>query len=191
MKKFFKQFRNSKGFVWSPEFGATIISIIVLVAIPTTLYLTFKSQDVRQQASSNVHGAVISIDPQSGVYSVGQNFAVTLLIDGGVEKLSGARATVGVSPNLVVNSLTLTQKDAGGCGFNYVNPDTKPTINNLSFYGILTDTYLSSCSLYTVILTPLSAGNASVFITEGDVLSNTNGKSIFKEAKNANFVITP
>lgn len=187
MKKFF----NSKGFVWSPEFGATIISVLVLVAIPTTLYLTHKSQDTRQQASGNVRGAVISIDPQSGVYSVGQKFAARVVIDGGMENLSGARATIGVSPNLAIDSLTLTTSNANGCNFIFTNPMQKPNAQNLSFSGILTDTNMHTCSLYTVVLTALSTGNASIYISDADVLSAAKGQSIFKEAKNANFVITP
>lgn len=190
MKKFFR-FKNSKGFVWSPELGATIISILVLVAIPTTLYLSFQRQDTRQQASSNVRGAVIRIDPQSGVYSVGQKFAARVLIDGGIEKFSGAKANIGVSSNLTVSSVSITQKKAGGCDFLFTNPNLKPTIKSLSFYGILTETNISSCSLYTMVLTANSPGNASIYITNADVLSDTNGKTIFKEAKNAEFVITP
>lgn len=184
-------FKNSKGFVWSPELGATIISVLVLVAIPTTLYLSSQRQDTRQQASSNVRGAVISIDPESGVYSVGQTFAARVLIDGGVEKFSGAKASIGVSPNLTVNSVIITPADAGGCNFVFTNPELKPTTKHLSFYGILTDATSSSCSLYTMTLTPKTAGNASIYITSGDVLSDTNGNTIFKEAKNANFTITP
>lgn len=186
-----KRFKSSKGFVWSPEFGATIISVLVLIAIPTTLYLTHKSQDTRQQASGNVSSAIISIDPQSGVYSVGQKFAANVLIHGGVEDFSGAKASIGITSNLTVDSLTLTTSSANGCNFIFTNPMQKPSIKSLSFYGILTDTNVRSCTLYTIILTATSPGNASIYINDADVLSGKNGQSIFKEAKNANFIITP
>lgn len=177
------------GIVWSPGLGATIITMLILVAIPVTLLLTNTRQDTQQQASSGSKSATIAIDPTSGSYTVGQKFAVSLLVTGGVEKFNSARATIGVSQNLAIESLSLTPKTTGGCGFTFTDLTTSPTIENPSFGGILPNGPIESCNLYTLTMSATAPGNASVFITNGSVTSS-NSLEILQETKDAIYTIT-
>ncbi|MBP7832760.1 MAG: hypothetical protein KA035_03245 [Candidatus Levybacteria bacterium] len=185
------KFWNSKGFVWSPELGATIITVLVLVAIPTTLFLTQSRQDTRQQASGNAQTATISVDPPSGVYSVGQKFAVTLSVNGASQEFSSAKATVGTSSQLSIDSVTLTPVSAGGCNFSFTNPDTTPNSMNPSFYGILPNGNKTECTLYTIILTAVEAGQGSVYINDASIFNNTGSVNILGKTIPGVYTITP
>lgn len=177
------------GIVWSPGLGATIITMLILVAIPVTLLLTNTKQDTQQHASSGSQNAMIEVDPTSGTYSVGQKFAISILVSGGLEKFNSAKATIGVSPNLSVESLAITPEAAGGCEFTFTDPSTKPDDENLSFYGILPNGPIASCNLYTLTLSATAPGTASVFITNGSVTS-PNNLEILQETKDATYTIT-
>ena len=182
---------NSKGFVWSPELGATIITVLVLVAIPTTIFLTQNRQDTRQQASGNTQNATISVDPQSGFYSVGQKFAASIIIQGGSQKFSAARATVGTTPELSIESLSITPKHAGGCDFSFTQPTLTPNETNPSFYGILNSEGVESCTVYTLTLRAVKQGQGTIFINNAEVLSSLNASNILQNTNSATYTITP
>ncbi len=182
---------NSNGFVWSPELGATIITVMVLVAIPTTLFLTQARQDTRQQASGNTQSATISADPQSGVYSVGQKFGATIIIDSGTQEFSAAKATIGVSSELAIDTLTITPEIANGCEFTFTDPSLTPNASNPSFYGILPNGNKTKCTVYTLTLTAIKPGQGTIFINDASVLSGTGNVNILNKVNTATFTVTP
>ncbi len=185
------KFWNSRGFVWSPELGATIITVMVLVAIPTTLFLTQTRQDTRQQASGNTQSATLSIDPVSGVYSVGKKFGATLIVNGGNQEFSAVKATVGTSPELAIDTLTITPETAQGCEFTFTDTTLTPNATNPSFYGILPAGNKTSCTVYTLTLTALKEGQGVIFINDASVMSGTGDINILNKTTQATYTITP
>ncbi len=181
---------NSRGFVWSPELGATIITVLVLVAIPTTLFLTQSRQDTRQQASGDAQRATISVDPSTGIYSVGQKFAAAVIVSGGMQEFSAAKATVGVSSELVINSLTVNSGPQE-CGFSFTDPSLTPNASNPSFYGILPNGNKTECTVYTLTLTAVKPGQGVVFINDASVMSGTSAANILSKTNSATYTITP
>lgn len=178
-----------KGFVWSPEFGATIITVMVLVALPVTFFVLSKPQDVRQQAETVNPTAEIVISPQSGSFVQGQQFSVNLAVNGGSQNFNSAKADVSVSNNLSIQSLYLIPVESGGCNLTFVDANSSPTYQNPSFNGILTSGSSASCTLYTLVLKTNTSGTASVSITNASVKSFPNGDEIFKSSQNGTYFI--
>ncbi len=179
------------GFVWSPEFGATIISILVLIAIPVTVLLTSKQQDIRQRASNVNKTAVISISPSTGTFKINQEFSVNLEVNGGSQALDSVKANVAVSPNLKIISLSVTPSSSNGCSFTFPNEQNAPSINNPSFEGILPTTPTTSCTLYTMTLLPTTTGEASITISNAEATSpNSANENVIENVMGASLTIT-
>ena len=178
-----------KGFVWSPEFGATIITVMVLVALPVTFLVLSRPQDVRQQAESVNPTAEIVISPSSGSFVTNQQFSVNLTLSGGGQSFNQAKADVSVSDNLSVQSLYHTSTENGGCNFTFVDVSSSPTYLNPSFNGILTSGSSTTCTLYTMVLKANEPGTASINVVNASVKSFTNGDEIFKSSQNGAYTI--
>lgn len=122
-------------------------------------------------------GGVISQSPQTGNYSVGQVFSVSTKIDGGGSPFNAAKATVNLSANLAVNDLTL-----GDCGFAFVKTPTK---DNPSFTGVILGGSTNNCTLYTLNVRALSAGNASVSFSDASIKSYPRANEILSSAQSS------
>ncbi len=179
------------GFVWSPEFGATIISVLVLIAIPVTVLLTSKQQDVRQRASSVNKTAVISVSPSTGSFKTNEEFSVNVEVNGGTQALDSVKANIAVSPNLKIVSLSVTPASSGGCSFTFPNEQNAPSINNPSFEGILPTSPISRCTLYTMTLMPNTVGEASITVSKAEATSpNSGSENVIENVIGATFTIT-
>lgn len=188
---FSRKLKRSEGFVWSSQFGATIITVFMFLVIPVTLFLVYKEQDVRQRASSGTQTATISVDPPSGTYNVGQKFAVSVFVNGGNEDFTAARTTVAVSDNLTVESLSLTPVSAGGCNFTFADPYQTPTTDNPSFYGLLPEITSNICSVYTLTLRANAPGTGLITLSEGSVTSAGDSKEILLNTQSGSYLISP
>lgn len=178
------------GFVWSPEFGATIISVLVLIAIPVTVLLTSKQQDIRQHASSVNKTAVVSVSPSSGSYKVNEEFSVNVEVDGGSQSLDSVKANVAVSPNLKITSLSVIPATSGGCSFTFPNEQNAPSTSNPSFEGILPTSPITRCTLYTMTILPNTAGEASITISNAQATSpNFANENVIQSVTGATFTI--
>lgn len=178
-----------KGFVWSPEFGATIITVLVLVALPVTFLVLSKPQDVRQQAETVNPTAEMTISPSSGSYVQGEQFSVNLMINGGGQNFNQAKADVSVSTNLSIQSLYLTPPESNGCNFTFVDVTSSPTYQNPSFNGVLTAGSSSTCTLYTMVLKANGPGTAFINVVNAQVKLFSNGDEIFKSSQNGIYTI--
>lgn len=160
-----------KSFVWSPEFGTVIITMLLLFAIPATIFMFSKPQDIRQRASSLSRTATINMVPSIAVYKLNEIFSVNLVIDGGGQAFDSAQAIVKVTNNLEVLSLNMMSPNTGGCNFTFSNSDATPTLQNLSFNGMLPNNYSSKCTLYTLTLKGINTGVGKVDISNASVKS--------------------
>lgn len=141
------------------------------------LFSFFSSQKLYAQ------GAVISISPQTGSYSSGNNFNASVIIDGGGTAFNAAKATVVISQNLSVQNLVL-----GDCDFAYVKT---PEQASPSFAGVILGGSSKKCTVYTLTLKGVSSGNASVFLSNASVKSYQGASEILLSLQNGSYTINP
>lgn len=122
----------------------------------------------------------ITTSPASSNESVGVPFSVDVGISG--TEFNAASATVIVSPNLTINSISNSHQT---CDFSYT---TTPTMFDPSFAGTLSDTS-SGCIAYTFILTPTSAGTGHITFLNAQVLAARDGSNILTGVQNGSFTI--
>jgi hypothetical protein len=150
------------------ETSSLFITLFLVVALPVTVFLVLRPQDIRQRAAAN-KTATISIIPSSGTYAPGQDFTLSLVIDGGGQTFNAAQATVSVSSNLSIQSLTITPQGSGGCNFTFVKTNKTPSASNPSFAGGILQGFSNLCTLYTMVVRGTSNGPASVTIGQSSV----------------------
>src|SRR3989344_4857772 len=109
-----KQLKNA---FYSPYFIPGILLAIAVITIPIITLVSSKPQDVRQRAAAPNKTATINANPSSANITVGQLFNVDVVIDGGGQVFNAAQATIAVSSNLLIQSLTVTNPSSGGCNF--------------------------------------------------------------------------
>lgn len=177
------------GFIWSPEFGATIISVLLLFAIPVTILLNSKQQDLQQHASGISRTAIFSVDPSTGTFRVGHDFTANLIIDGGSQTVDSARAHVSVSSNLTVMSTVITPVSQGGCGFTFADDADKPSVLDLSFKALLPTNTTYHCTLYSITLRPTAAGMARISLSDGEATTSTGTGDILERMEDASYTV--
>ncbi|MGE5041804.1 MAG: hypothetical protein ACM3IJ_02785 [Candidatus Levyibacteriota bacterium] len=177
------------GFVWSPEFGATIISVLLLFAIPVTILLNSKQQDLQQHASGISKTAVFSVNPPTGTFRVGHEMTVNLLIDGGSQSVDSAKAHVTVSDNLSITSISLTPASQGGCGFIFADDTDKPSIVNPSFNALLPSSTTYHCTLYSMTVMPTAEGTARISLSDAQASTSSGSGDILEHTEDAMYTI--
>ena len=124
-------------------------------------------------------GGSISVNPQSGSHEVGNIFSVRITINGGGSPFNAAKATVLTSQTLSVNDLVI-----GDCDFAFVKT---PTINNLSFAGVLLGSSTQSCTLYNLKIQAINPGAAYVLLTDASIKSYSGAQELLSTAQNGNY----
>jgi hypothetical protein len=122
----------------------------------------------------------ISVEPLKGNFDNQQVFSADIRIDGGGVAFNASKASVAVSPNLRVESITL-----GNCGFAFVRT---PSTASLSYAGVILGGSKTSCTVYTMKLKVLSQGSGYVFISDGAVKSYKGAEEILSSIKNSSYV---
>jgi hypothetical protein len=128
--------------------------------------------------------------PASGSYAVGTDFEVYVVLSA-AQQFSAASASVSVSSNLQVVSLTPPPAMFGPCAFETFGSYTQtPTAASPSFAARYNSgAAASSCTLYKLTLRGLSAGTATLTIGGGSMLA-VNGSQIFQTATGSSFTLT-
>lgn len=184
--------RKYKNFNNPIKFGSSIITLILILALPITILMVRQQQDVRQQAAPPAtKTATININPSTLTVPVGGQFTVSLVIDGGGQEFNASQAKVTVSNNMSINSLTITPSGSGGCNFTFANANKTPKVSNPSFAGAILKGLSANCTLYTMVLQTVSSGTATIDISKASVKLQSNSGEIFLSAQNGIYNIIP
>lgn len=180
-----------KNLAASRLFIPTVIVLLVIGTIPVIRFLSSGTLDIRQRAAQGTPTASISINPQSGNYSVGQQLTVSLVIDGGGQAFNAAQADIEVSNNLSIQSLNLTQQGVGGCNFTFVNQRKTPSISDMSFAGAILNSSSNNCTLFTATLQVTGEGIGTITLNRGSVKSYSGAKDILLTANSGTYQLGP
>jgi len=162
--------------------------ITMLLIIIATPYIAGELLSLIQQAAS-VRTATINTSPSSGTFFVNQEFTVDLVIDGGGETFNAAQATVAVSGNLSVKSLTITPTSLGGCNFAFANLRKTPTAIDPSFAGAILNGSSLHCILYTLTLQATTQEAGTITLKSGSVKSYVNHNEILLSMQDGSYSI--
>ncbi len=122
----------------------------------------------------------IELTPATGSY--GAPFAVSLVIDGHGDVFNAAQATVAVSKSLRINDLVL-----GDCNFSFMHT---PSIANPSFEGAILGGSAKKCTVYTLSLSPLAKGNATITISKATVRRYGDAVEVLSTTQNGSYTLT-
>lgn len=129
--------------------------------------------------------AQILVSPSSATVQVDQSFTIDVKVSGGGETFNAAQATVSVSSNLAVTSLSAP--DSNACNFFYTKT---PTTSNPSFAGGIINTSSNECNVYKLTLTPVAVGTGTITITNASIKSYEDNSEILEEVGNGSYTIT-
>ncbi|MEK7571943.1 MAG: dockerin type I domain-containing protein [Patescibacteria group bacterium] len=127
---------------------------------------------------------VILASPSTGTKTVGSPFTVNVSVAGD-EAFNAARATVEVSENLTVNSISNPTSNA--CNLHYT---TTPTKENPSFAGGIFGDSSEDCTVYSMVVTPNAEGTGTITFTNGSVKAYDDNGELLTGATNASFTLT-
>lgn len=130
--------------------------------------------------NSYAASGTISVVPASGTYQKGQIFTAAIKVDGGGTKFNAAKASVAVSQNLSVQSVTL-----GDCDFAFVNT---PSIGSLAFAGVILGGSTDNCTVYTMNLKATNSGTGFVFLSDGSIRSYKGAEELLSKMNNSSYV---
>ncbi len=139
--------------------------------------------------AANNKTATISAIPAAATYQIGQTFVVNIVIDGGGQAFNAAQASVAVSSNLTVQSLSINPPSSSGCNFTFVNTKNTPSIADPSFAGAILNGSSTSCILYSLTLQANTAGVGTVTLTKGSVKAYINNGEIILSTQNGTYPI--
>ncbi len=172
------------------EIGAfrSIVTLFLVLAFPVILYMLFTRQNIRQEAATS-KTATMKIDPPSAIYSVGQQFVVNLVIDGGGQAFNAAQANISVSPNLTIKTLDITPSP-NGCNFTFVKTNRTPTITDPSFAGGILNGSSVHCTLYSMLLEANAIGTGTISFSKASVKAYANNAEILLSADGGTYTIS-
>jgi hypothetical protein len=131
--------------------------------------------------TSGTKTATIATSPSSGTLTVNAPTTIAVTVNGGGQAFNAAQATVTVSSNLSVTGLT-----NGSCNFTYTQT---PITANPSFAGAILSTSSTSCTAYTLNVTPTAGGTGTITFTNASVKAYADNSEIFSAAINGSYTI--
>jgi hypothetical protein len=168
--------------------GGLIVSVLLIGAVFSLNTLIKNQQDLRQRAAPTGNKtATMTVTPTSGNFNIGQQFSVNFVIDGGGQAFNAAKATINVSPNLAVQSLTIVPQASGGCNFTFLNTNKTPKVSDPSFTGAILNGSSTSCTVFTMTLAAQTAGTGTITITNPSVKAYADSSEILLSTQNGNY----
>jgi hypothetical protein len=140
-------------------------------------FFLFFIYNIQEVSAAN---ATMVFSPGTG--SFGKEFTVNLVVDGHGDKFNAAQATVTLSSNLKIQNLVL-----GDCNFSYLKT---PSIQNPSFSGVILSAGSTNCTVYTLTLTPVAKGKASILLSKASVKRYGDAAEILSLTNNATYTLT-
>lgn len=173
----------------SPFFIPVTVALLVIISIIVAYFLLSKQQEIRSRAAGSPT-ATIQATPASGTFSVGQQFTVNVVINGGGQTFNAAESAVTVSSNLTVQSLSLVSPSSGGCNFTFVNQASTPSVANPSFAGAILNGSASQCTLYTLTLQANALGTGTITFANSSVKAYVDASEILSSVTNGSYSIS-
>ncbi len=124
----------------------------------------------------------ITLSPQTGNYTNGQTFNISIGIDGGGTPFNAAKATVAISKELSVQDLTI-----GNCDFAFVKT---PTQTDPSFAGVILGGSSKACTVYELELKAISSGTASITLVDTAATTYKGAEKILLSVGYGRYTIT-
>jgi len=140
--------------------------------------------DVSSSPTPPTSGVKIAANPASSNVSVGMPFNVDVTVGDGSQAFNAAQATVTVSSNLSITGIHNATSNA--CNFQY---SKQPIPSDPSFAGAIFGGSSTSCTAYTMTLTPTSPGTGTVTFTNGAVKAYSDSSEILSGVQNGSFTI--
>lgn len=128
----------------------------------------------------------IVASPSSSAVTVATPFAVDVNVNDNINPFNAVQATVNVSSNLSITGLTTA--GSNNCNLHYMQA---PTVSNPSFSGAIFGSSATNCKVYTLTLTPTSAGTGTITFTNASVKSYADNSEILSGVQNGSFTINP
>ena len=127
----------------------------------------------------------IGAAPASASAVVGDPFSIDVVIDGGGQEFNAAEATVTVSANLSVTGISTPATNP--CNFVYTD---SPATTDPSFAGAMLGTSSTQCTVYTLNITPLSAGTGTITFTNASVKAYSDNSEILSYVIDGSYTLT-
>jgi hypothetical protein len=137
-----------------------------------------------QESQALLQTATINTFPASASVTVGTPVTVNVVVDGGGQAFNAAQATVAGSPNLAITSLSAPATNP--CNFTYMQT---PTRANPSFAGAILASSSTTCTVYTLTLTPLSAGTGTITLSNASVKAYSDSGEILQGVQNGTYTL--
>ena len=133
----------------------------------------------------NINNPVsISVSPASANVSIGTPFTVDITATSGDQAFNAAQASVNVSSNFAITSLTHPSSNA--CGFTYTQA---PTTSDPSFAGAIFGSSKTSCTVYRLTLVPTASGTGTVRIVNASLKAYSDGAELHPSVQHGSYTI--
>lgn len=129
--------------------------------------------------------ATIGASPQTTTMTVGQQSSIKIVVDGGGKAFNAAQASVAVSPNLIVSSVS----SPSGTPCNMTYTGTAPNPTSLSFAGAILGGSSTSCTVYRMTITPNAPGTGTITISNASVKALIDNSEILSSVDNGTYTI--
>ena len=181
--------KRTKKFIKSIGAFSFFASLFLLLALPVIIYTALNPVDIRQRAATLNKTATINTTPSSGTFTVGQQFTVSLVIDGGGQVFNAAQANVTLSSNLSIQAFVLTPATSGGCNFTFANKKRTPTALDPSFAGAILNGSSTHCTVYSLIISATAPGTGTITLTRAAVKTYGENGEILLSVQNGSYTI--
>jgi len=185
-----------KGFIQSAKYHKSlkfIFVVAIIAAIPLTVLIALKQQDIRQRAEGGIPppyppaNIVLKFSPAYGTYKLGDNFNVQVLVESGSEKITGVNFTLTYNSSIfTLASFTPSSESAfldstlinkiGQGAFNYAAVNTKGQQNQYNYFS------LGTLNFKSIAIGQGAVGFSEVQITalgQANALSYSNTPSTY------------
>lgn len=141
----------------------------------TDLYI---SQNITTPTPTPTSAPHILANPSTTNVTVGTPFTVDIVVDGAGTAFNAAQADLSFD-NLAVNNIFL-HPSSNACDFHYT---LTPTTSDPSFAGAIFGTStITSCKVYTLSLTPTSAGTGTINIDNAHIKAYSDSSELLSSA---------
>lgn len=121
--------------------------------------------------SLQVYAADISLSPASGLYTVGQNIAVTISVTGNIEPINAVAGQLNFSKDIL--QISSIVKDGSIIKLWAEEPTFSNKVGTINFAGVIFNGFSGTKGkVVTINFTAKRSGQASVLFTSGSVLAN-------------------
>lgn len=135
---------------------------------------------------------MIVTSPSSGSVTVGTPFTVAVSVANTGVAFNAARATVTVSDNLTITSIDTTPATNACPNFYWTKEPTTTGQSGPTFAGAILGNSSTGCTLYTMTLTPTTAGNGTIAIANPSIkaYAGNHAELITGAQEGASYTIT-